>query len=632
MLKSAFIRKPATGVAISIFLLCAWLNYNSRKDNDRWIFNVYMDGRGYYSYLPAIFIYQDLSFSFYSNNSPHEGDIPNFCVDNDGKKVNKYFPGVAVLLSPFFFIAHLSSHLFGFEPNGYSQLYFMGVGLAAAFYLGLGVLYLARLLRLYQFSEWLIALTLPLMVFGTNLYHYTVYESSMSHVYSFAMCAMFLYYLKKLSYAYSSGTLFLAFAALLLSFMIRPVAGFVLLFAVPFVLYNGSLGFKELVTLLLKDKRALPAVMITGALAIFSVCFIWYKQTGSWIIYSYEGEGFDWLRPHTYDSLLSYRKGWLLYNPIMILALFGLAVVYRRDHKLFWLAALFISVMIYFISAWGAWDYGYCYGLRAYVDYYPFMAILLASFLANITSPAMKLLGGLLLTGLVYLQQVQTWQAEHGIIHYAEMNEQRYRSVFLQTDEKYFNFFYQHPKAQTLADTLADQADNNEVIESRNAETFTGDPKKYTAREVFAIDFETDQNISVPPKIVKTMGAASNSSYRLDSLLDYSPTFKALYASLHYRPNTWVRASVQVYPLTTGTQKDFALVASVASKGEQIKYSEAWLNPRSICIGNWNTLTMDYLLPAAGNENAEIRVYCLNRGAHSVLMDNFKVTLLTPSD
>jgi hypothetical protein len=64
------------------------------------------DAKAYYAYLPAIFIYQDSEYNFidayeakyYAKD--HRKDFLN-TIEN-GRKVNKTFPGVALLYLPFF--------------------------------------------------------------------------------------------------------------------------------------------------------------------------------------------------------------------------------------------------------------------------------------------------------------------------------------------------------------------------------------------------------------------------------------------------------------------------------------------------------------------------------------------------
>ena len=56
------------------------------------------DGQGYHAYLPAVFIYQDLQFSFVDSVVPNyypKEKLANYVVTSEAGNVNKYFVGTA---------------------------------------------------------------------------------------------------------------------------------------------------------------------------------------------------------------------------------------------------------------------------------------------------------------------------------------------------------------------------------------------------------------------------------------------------------------------------------------------------------------------------------------------------------
>ena len=123
-------------VIIALFVIN---NYLVRPE-----FFIKADGKGYYDYLPAAFIYNDLNFEytdtlqteFYDQKSYTSGYLHTV----NGHQINKYFPGVAVLWMPFFAAAHtyaLYSDMYA--ANGYSQPYQESIFYAAVFFLFLGL-------------------------------------------------------------------------------------------------------------------------------------------------------------------------------------------------------------------------------------------------------------------------------------------------------------------------------------------------------------------------------------------------------------------------------------------------------------------------------------------------------------
>ncbi len=79
----------------------------------------------------------------------------------------------------------------GASADGFSAPYQIAVATAGLVYLvlGLGVLY--RLLS-RTFRPSVVMLTLVVLTFGTDLFHYGTYDNTFSHVYSFFLFACFL--------------------------------------------------------------------------------------------------------------------------------------------------------------------------------------------------------------------------------------------------------------------------------------------------------------------------------------------------------------------------------------------------------------------------------------------------------
>src|SRR6185436_15997774 len=95
------------------------------------------DAAGYYSYLPAIFIYHDFKFDFV-NHLPDDIRPEPKGIDlvhtADGKTVNKWHIGTCILILPFFLIAHFLSQVFHLPADGYSTMYHIWIYVASVFY------------------------------------------------------------------------------------------------------------------------------------------------------------------------------------------------------------------------------------------------------------------------------------------------------------------------------------------------------------------------------------------------------------------------------------------------------------------------------------------------------------------
>ena len=123
---------------ITIILIVTVVSSNLNWEKEDWKGIIESDGKGYYAYLPAIFIYQDLNFGFFESIETGKYYDENLYYDYrssaNGKVIDKYYCGTALLESPFFLVAHLSSYLLDYELDGYSKLYPISINISAIFF------------------------------------------------------------------------------------------------------------------------------------------------------------------------------------------------------------------------------------------------------------------------------------------------------------------------------------------------------------------------------------------------------------------------------------------------------------------------------------------------------------------
>lgn len=101
----------------------------------------------------------------------------------------------------------------------------------------------------------------------------------------------------------------------------------------------------------------------------------WKYSSGHWLFYSYtaSGQTFSWLHPNTKDYLFSYRSGWLVYTPLMMLAWIGFLPFLRKGQNSIAIS-IFMLATLYIVSAWDTWWYGGLGG-RAMIQSYPVLFI-----------------------------------------------------------------------------------------------------------------------------------------------------------------------------------------------------------------------------------------------------------------
>lgn len=388
----------------------------------------------YYAFLPATVIHGDPTLSFLDDQEFHNNNKIWYSKLENGNRLIVTSMGLSYLYSPFFLTAHALAPLVGQENDGYSNIYQLFLMISGVVYALLGLFLLMRLLRRF-FDPVTTAIVILVIGIGTNLYYYTAMEPAMPHSHNFFLITLFLYIVLRW---YDKPTIINA--ALLgalfgLIVLVRPTN--VLLFL--FLFLYGVTSWKDLGERVLFYLQRWPKVLLM--LAMFMIPWIpqmlyWKALTGQYFFFTYsvKNAGFFFAHPQILDNLFNFRKGWLIYTPVMWFALAGIFFLFKRMKK--WAIALLIytAAMIYVQSSWWCWWFGGGYGLRPYISMYPVLAIPMAMLLAELYRRERKtgfaVVASILLLLSVY-QVFQTRQYRSSAIHWSGTTRASYFENFL---------------------------------------------------------------------------------------------------------------------------------------------------------------------------------------------------------
>ncbi len=385
------------------------------------------DAAEYYQYLPAFFVYHDLGFRFYDTLPQEVKDRMGIFAFDNGLAIGRMTIGLSIIQLPGFGVAHLVASLSG-NPDGYSPPYQWAVLVTAFIFLGLGIYYTQKLLLLY-FSPLITGITVVLLVLATNILAYISLHPGMTHIVSFGLMAMLLYFTDtfyrkpKFSLAVKIGLLMGIIS------LMRPsnaLIGFL------FLLW-GCLSLnatKNRITFFISNNRY--ALVIAGGIFLVWLpqMIYWKWVTGSFMFYTYglKGERFFFDNPQIINVLLSYRNGWLVYSPLMFFALAGFIFLWKNKNRNALAITLFFIAFVYVISSWWCWWYGGSFGGRSFIDIYPVLAFPLAVFIqrSGRTPGGVRLLLLMIAALFIHLNYYQTWQYSKGIIHWSGMTREAY--------------------------------------------------------------------------------------------------------------------------------------------------------------------------------------------------------------
>lgn len=396
------------------------------------------DVSGYYMYLPATFIYKDLKKcvfkdSIFAKYQPTP-DFQQAFLHSSGNYVMKYPAGQALMMLPFFTVAHLYAKFSASYPaDGFSYPYQLAISLGMMLMAMIGIWFLRKIL-LHYFSDTATAITLLIVVFATNYLNYASIDTGMTHNSLFTLYCLLMWstiqFYKKPSLTKAS----LIGCLVGLATLTRPTELISIL--IPLLWGIDSIAaMQQRVSFFLKQFKYVLAAGICMFAFVFIQLLYWKYSSGEWIVYSYQEQGFSWLRPHLYKGMFSSNNGWLTYTPVMILFFIGLPFLYKKQQQLFWVVASFSALFIYICFAWDIWWYGGSLGMRAMIQAYPVLAISIGGLLDVLLKNKMylKISTGFFLLLCAYYNFWLTGQAHLGGLYRAgEMTDAYLKAILFQ--------------------------------------------------------------------------------------------------------------------------------------------------------------------------------------------------------
>lgn len=558
------------------------------------------DGQGYHAYLPAVFIYHDLQFSFVDsiNERYHPQDKRAFyVVESEAGNVNKYYVGTALMQTPFFVAGCLLSWLVGVPVDGYSWPFQLVVGIAAICYLVVALWLLGSTLMAMGFRRGATVATLMVLLFGTNLLYYTIYEPSMSHVYSFFTVSAFVCFVHRAVHRERQFSWILAALALGLSVLIRPVNGLIVL-AFPIIAGGGFNALHALETLF-KGKRVLLLSSAVFVSVVSVQIIIYLLQTGKPVVWSYGGEGFNFASPEIFNVLFSYRKGLFVYSPVLLLAVMGMfSGMGGREWRYAWLL-MFLAAVTWVISSWWMWYYGGCLGQRAFIEYLPFFGIGLAYAFRHgfgIIRPWFFYASAFLLVGI---QLIQTYQYVNHILPFDNITKDKYWNMFLRVggDLAWYYSGYDIKNTYNGVDSLVVQYDMENKRGWGNEQQLTSDESR-----------------------------SGNSSARMSSSDHFSITCRRPVAEFPFNPNLirvncWVRSNSRI--------TDLALVCSLEdSTGTAYYWAKGPLRPQFSGRNEWCQVRSLFKCGFPRDTTDRFMIYAIKSDRATVYIDDLEISFI----
>ena len=575
------------------------------------------DVLGYYLHLPAFFIYHDhglndLTWIYKLMDQYHfTGSLYQLSTGPAGNPIFFFLMGMSFFYLPFFLLGHLLASLTGYPMDGFSLPYQYTLAIGVIIYTVIGLVYLRKIL-LEFFNDRITAITLIIIVLGTNYLHFMTVKNLETANILFLMVALITWNTIQWHKTYRSKNLIALGVFTILIALAKPSEVLVVLIPIFWGVYNKDTFISKFRLFWEKRKQVIMAI-IAGLLVALPQIIYWYSETGKILYDSYKnpGVGLDLASPHIMNVLFSFKKGWFIYTPVMIFSIIGFIHLYRKNKSVFAPVLIYSVVAFYLLASWTEWWYGASYSIRPMITLYPLLAIPLGYFLDAIRSKKIILKTGiyLLITFFILLNLFQTWQMNNYILDPYRMTKDYYFAIFGKTRITDKDRLY-------LAPDLTFNPNARLTNESA-----------YYRRNFGYYDFE-EPDVNLTNYYVKD--SLGNTSLKMDSTMIYSPEIKNTVKGLTKRDYFWVRASADVFIPKGYKEKLPLLVLTFERKGGSYSYHSYPVDTNVYKPGTWGKISVDLLSPNIRSTSDYFKIHFFNRGKTPILVDNIKADVFEP--
>jgi hypothetical protein len=551
------------------------------------------DTFGYYLPLPATFIYGDPLLDdrtwVEELNADRKYTDTLYMISStpDGGPMYFFFFGMAYFYLIFFLIGHWSAGVAGFPQDGFSLPYQYSLIAGGIIFTIIGLIFLRKILLKY-FNDRTVLLILIIITLGTNYVQHMSIKNLETVNVLFMLVSIMLWNTIRWHEDFRLRHLLGIGIPIGLMALVKPSEVLIILLPLLYNTFDPELRAAKWKAIRERWPHFAITILAVVAIALPQMIY-WYVKTGKILYDSYinPGVGLDFTNPHIIESLFSYRKGWLLYTPVMIFALAGFFLLHRQNRNLF--RALFWPFVIafYVLASWTEWWYGAGFSNRPVITSYPLLAVPLGFFLNWLMSRSWKLQAPiwLAIAFFIFLNQFQWWQLRNYILDPYRTTKDYYWRVFLKT---------LHTEEDTELLLVDRSFDGQQQFRQSHL---------YESRVLFDEPFGDTGHAIVP-------GEAFN--------LTYGYRFRELTKMDH----AWLKFTFNfVYP-DTGAMEPVIFVANMSRKGGSYGYSPADIIPSE---GYGGTQTVWYLTPEIRSKKDKLVFYFWNRNSSKMRVNHLKV-------
>jgi hypothetical protein len=529
--------------------------------------SLFADAAGYHVYLPGVFN------SWFFGKVPEKADSiagNGFVITSDKKIKTKYPYGTALLQAPIYLIGKIHSSITNESYEGNSVLNQKYADFAGIFY-GLAAIFMLFFYLKKRTDILTASITSIVILFGTNLYYYTIKASSYSHIYSFFLFVSTLQLSRFYFNKPSTFKFVLLSCCVLVIYLVRP---FNILF-VPLIVFVDSISFSDVKSkfLQLLSVKNILFFVILAAIFISPQLIYWKWAFGSYLPDTYPGESFsNLLKPQIIPFLFAPHNGLIPYSPVFIVLLLFLFIYPFCKKWEGFSILIFIVLMTFLSTAWYTYAMGCGFGARNFVEYSAVLSIPFALVLhEKLKHWAFKILLFCILIYPISINITLTNNFDMCFFGKGDWDWKEYNYLFYQKQIK------------------------------------------------IKVDPDSSLQFINEPKVIKDFTRQNNSCFSADQA-EFVCTLSIPFNEINKVPTVMCTLSADINNLEQPA--DFEFVVQILRNGKQIYYNG---NPIKNETKGWYSIYHVAYFPKELLLSDELRVFLLNKNKSNFLVDNIEV-------
>lgn len=472
-------------------------------------------------------------------------------------------------------------------------------------------IYFSRKLLLLFFNGITVAVSLVLLIFGTNLLYIAVFDTQWEVLILFSLYILNLYLVARW-HETGKQILLLGLGLVTASIILVQPTGYLSIFIFLLWGFSDRKSFSAKVKFFKERSRQFYGYFLITVLAVFLPILIFHLVPGELqFLYDYTPGIFKFGSRYVYDYLFGIEHGLFIYSPSLILVIIGFYFLADKRPGIYLTFFIFAFLDLMVETCWSKLYQAQVFGQIAFIPLYPVLLFPLASFIEKIVSGKIltRMISGFVILFLLLLSLFQTWQFDQGILLSSGMTTSYYKAVFARTS-------IPDEVLQPPSDWAADQKILlNNISKSRVINLAFHDfenPRKYPAE-----------------KLTTKVKLHGRYSLVMDSLHQYSPGLVEKYSDFSERKPFIIRFSSFVYFSEMKDAEKIDFVVSSVHKDTLYNYQFINLSAiRHLRRNHWNYVEMFYMPGSFPLPDDLLRANVVYRGHSEIYLDDVNVDLI----